>query len=178
MVREYICFIICTYDLTLQQSSPAIQGIRLNVLRKNSHLVTAVGLQIHGITCATAYIVLSPVSLSASLALMVTLIANLMCLDMFLTGQACFSWQCYYAISWPVTLKITGITCFKVKVGLGVVFLICRVVTSVNRTYPKQRECNSWPGAYMYRYVMAVWPIRRLLSGMKYSKCKTSWLGY
>ena len=87
MVREYICFIICTYDLTLQQSSPAIQGIRLYVLRKDSHLVTAVGLQIHGITCAMAYIVLSPVSLSASLALMVTLIANLMCLDIFLTDE-------------------------------------------------------------------------------------------
>ena len=82
MVREYICFIICTYDLTLQQSGSAIEGIRLYVMRKNSHLVTVVGgVQIHGMTCAMAYIVISPVSLSARLALMVTLIANLICLD-------------------------------------------------------------------------------------------------
>ncbi|HYV52217.1 MAG TPA: hypothetical protein VE971_02890, partial [Candidatus Eisenbacteria bacterium] len=101
MVREYICFIICTYDLTLQQSGSAIQGIRLYVLRKNSHLVTAVGGTDSWYNlCYGIY----------SSRISNTLIANLMCLDIFLIG------------------------CFKVEVGIGVVFLIYRVVTSVNRT--------------------------------------------
>src|SRR5215469_3254112 len=85
MVREYISFIICTYDLTLQQSSSAIQGIRPCLLRKNSHLVTAVGGtdSWHNL-CYGIYSNITRISKCKSL--MVTLIA-FMCLDIFLTSQ-------------------------------------------------------------------------------------------